>query len=543
MLRLPLLLSLILSVALCGVGLSQYTDVSEMKVTVRLQNADLHSAIQALIDQTGAQICFEPSDREYGKVNVSLVDQPIEVAIQYICRSAGAGYRLEPGGVYVISPLNPVLESVEPAENSAPEIEEPVVEPPLITTKIYTRTAHPKDILNALFCQEQDAFDNTTEMLRFMWTDRPPYSQPVRTPIYAGVPVGGQPLGSVILPENGNVPTGADRSAGVSAVLGTQIRGGTGGTRGGLGGQLGGPGGQLGGQAGGAAGQQEISGGLIPDTITLISYDPTDNSIVVQGTEEDIEELRRYITMFDVRPKQVMVKVEFVTVTTDRSESFGIDWLYQRVNFSAGNTPGTFAVTNDPIFVNFASGNVVTRLRARLIGSEGYIVNAPLVTTLNNQPAMVGSSTTMGLILNQVIVTGQGQVVTAPTLTPIYISSNLSIAPRVNRDGTITISVAPMIREMGQIRKGPNGEDLPDIIEQYVQVSRIIRDGETMVLGGLTRKQNSMTYQRFPILGDLPIIGQFFRSRTKVINESELLIFITPSVIPEEEEAEFGLGL
>lgn len=548
--RLAVCLSVLMGVF--PMSTAQTTDVLKSKVTLHLQNADLHAVLQAVMQQTGAQFVFVTSDEEFAPVTVRLVDQPLETAVKYICMSAKASYRVEPGGVFVISHLGSVLPPDENTRATQAAVPEPVAprevaKAPEITTKIFLNSAHPKDVINALFMRDREVYENSVAMLQFMLNGKREWPRPglQTTLLYAGDPVRSYPLGEdVVTPEGGTVPTGANRSGGVN-VFGAQIgRGGGIGPTGG-GGQIGGPGGVgpggVGGQTGTGQGQLP-SESLIPDGIRMISYDPTDNSIVVKGTEEAIDELKRYVTMFDVRPQQVMVKVEFVTVLTNRSDSFGIDWLYQRVNFSMGNTPGTFAVTGDPIFVNFSSGNVVSRLRARLLSGEGKVVNAPLITTLNNQPATIQSVLYIWVPRVQTIGFGGGQVQTQTIPEQVTVPSFLSVAPRVNRDGTITISVAPQISELGQVRKFPDGGEYPDQTEQSALVTRIIKSGETMVLGGLTRKQNTTSYLRYPILGDLPILGQFFRTKSRTIEESELLIFITPSVIPDEDSPGMGFG-
>lgn len=526
---------IVLSLSIWAAGFAQATDAGQFRVTLRLQNADLQAAIQALMAQTGAQVVFRTSDKEFAPVSVALVDQPLELAVKYVCMSAGAVYRMEPGPVFIIS--HPGEEPAEkPAEPTKEEIKVPLApaKAPLVTEKIFMKHCHPKDVLNALFLQERQEYDQVVSMLNWMQSGTPVFGRRFPEPQYYGNSVNNQPIGLTPItpnPDRGVQPEGSNRSGSLSSLFAGQ-----GGRAGGVQGGGGGPG------AGAGQGTNQLpQQSLIPEGITLVSYDPTDNSIVVQGPEEDIETLRRLVSMFDVRPKQVMVKVEFITASTDKTESFGIDWLYQRVNFAAGNTPGSFAIVNDPIFVNFASGNIVSRLRAKLLGGEGKVVNAPLITTLNNQPALVEESTQITLFLNQLVTTGNGNIITEPQAYPQVVQNSLQVAPRINRDGTITISVAPTISDLGQVRKGPNGVEFPDIFYQRVVVTRIIKDGDTMVLGGLSRKQDTVSYQKFPILGDLPLVGQFFRSKSKIINDSELLIFITPTTIPDDDNPS-GIG-
>jgi general secretion pathway protein D len=277
----------------------------------------------------------------------------------------------------------------------------------------------------------------------------------------------------------------------------------------------------------------------VGQSIDFISYDPTDNSIVVRGSEEDIANLQRYISMFDVAPRQVVIKVEFITTSSSFSRSLGFDWLYERGTVFAGVRPGSFARAGDPIFLNYATGNVTTRMRALLQQGYGKVVQAPVIRTLNNQPATVFNQILTWIFLSQVVSVGQGQVIVVPQLTPVPISTGLSVAPRINDDDTITMFLQPVVSDFGQLRRSPEGQEVPDILTQSLSVVARVKDGETIALAGMTRKSETGSQSKFPILGDLPIIGQFFRSTTSDRNNSELIIFVTPKIV---DESTGGIG-
>jgi general secretion pathway protein D len=314
------------------------------------------------------------------------------------------------------------------------------------------------------------------------------------------------------------------------------------------GGQLAPPGGGGGGQNPGGGGQGNRPGGgqgggvnlqggqgLVPNGIDHISYDPTDNSLVVRGTEEAIAELQRNIALFDVAPRQVVIKVEFITTSQSVSRSLGFDFLFQRGTLFAGNRPGSFARVGDPIFINFATGNVTTRLRALLSEGQGKAVQAPVIRTLNNQPAIVQQQINSTIFVNQIISAGNGQIIVVPTPLALNITTGVAVAPRINDDDTITMFLQPTVQDFGQLRRGPNGEEIPDQLIQSISVVARVRDGETIALGGLNRKQETGSTSRFPILGDLPVIGQFFRASTREVNNQELIIFVTPTIVRDDE--------
>ena len=114
-------------------------------------------------------------------------------------------------------------------------------------------------------------------------------------------------------------------------------------------------------------------------------------------------------------------------------------------------------------------------------------------------------------------------------------STQLAIAPRINDDNTITVFLQPTIQSFVGTTRGPDGTELPNISNQAISVVARVKNGETIALGGLTDKNDNTNVSRVPLLSDLPIIGQFFRSTQRVKRNSDLLIFVTPRIIEEDE--------
>ncbi|MHB1458911.1 MAG: type II secretion system protein GspD, partial [Armatimonadota bacterium] len=88
----------------------------------------------------------------------------------------------------------------------------------------------------------------------------------------------------------------------------------------------------------------------------------------------------------------------------------------------------------------------------------------------------------------------------------------------------------------------PNGK-IPITTDQSLQTTRRVQNGETIVVGGIIRKSETDNMTQIPLLGDLPIIGQLFRSTSKDTDDKELLIFLTPTIIPEKPVAGGGIGV
>jgi len=522
-----------------GLTLSAWSN-DDYLVSIHLMDADLITAVKAIAQQVKAEVVFEPTDEPYKRISFIKIDQkPFEQVLGYICQSAGATYRKEANGVYVIGPARPKPVESPVANQPVPPAE--VQKPLVVTERIPLRYSRASDIVRIIktemmtddpFAELRDFVNRTiSQSAPGMQVPVPP-SVPMRLDGTPATPFNNTPV------TNPNQPT---QDAGEGQRMGG--RGGGFGGLGGFGGQPGGGfgggqpgggfgGGQPGGGFGGQAGAQ--AGILIPEGLDGIVANDIDNSLIIRGTPEAIEYVRRILRFLDIAPKQVLIRAEFITVTRNDAEKFGIDWNLARVNLQTGTTG--LADRTAPIFVNYASGNLVANLRALLSQGRGRVVNAPIVVTQNNSPATVVFSTTDYIEQQFVVFNQAGQPSTFTQPIPIPVPTQLTVTPRINADGTITLSLFPQISTVGRVRVG--ARDLPRFDTQFVFTVRRIRNGETMVLGGLvTRSDNSVT-TKVPLLSDLPIIGQFFRSRDRAIVESELLIFVTATILDEEE----GMG-
>ena len=514
-------------------ALAMAQESGALKVKLKLKDADMMTATRTLTSQTGVQFVVEPSTEPFGKITMEVSDVTPEEAIRYICQAAGAVFRRDEHGVFIIGHRRPeappapspasgggatkVLRKIRVLKADAGDVADMLKYQRVFSdTKGFERLKHFNEVTRD---DQNRVFGVNTRFSTNGFTEN---YQPVgAAPIKSSPLAGSETSGQIAIPGNES----AGQLAGGGGFGGGGGQGGFGG-----GGNFGGGGGA---QGGGGNAQLEGGRGLVPEGIDFISYDPTDNSLVVQGTEEAIQELQTRIGLFDNAPRQVLIKVEFITTTETVDRSFGTEFLYQRGTVFAGTRPGSFVRSGDPVFLNYASGNVTGRLRASLVEGRGKVVSAPIIRTLNNQPAQIQAIVRQYIFINQLAATGN-VVVNVPTPIPLDASTSLSVAPRINDDNTITLFLAPQISAFVGTSVSPDGQQIPNQTTQSISVVARVRNGETMVLGGLTSKSEDNSVNRVPVLSELPVIGQFFRTNNKTKSVSELLIFVTPTIVDED---------
>jgi type II secretory pathway component GspD/PulD (secretin) len=532
---------------------------------VEITGAPLPVAIKLITQKTGINVVFvNRPGQNFGTVDLSVNQKPVREVLNLVAQSAGAAF-WEENGVYYIgskedapkktTPLLPVETPDAPAPKNIryEKIKLLYISPQAVMKRLGIGNSPMVDIAEqaALKMYYQGMMGNGFSVTNL--SSNTPIIQNSGAPSNFNSQPQPQINAAPAVPTN-QFPTqantadqGAKRDPGVEfGRAGGQGFpgggfGGGGGQFGGGGGQFGGGGGQFGGQGGGQFGGQGGQGqggnasSLLPEGITggdILAFDADGSLIIRTGDEEALRQLKELIRLLDVKPKQIMVKAEFVTVTQNDVSSFGINWSLQKVNFVTGVQTGY--QTANTAFIQYATGNVRTEMSWILTTGRGKLVAAPMATTLNNVSVSFFNQQNIPVFLSQPIIAQNGTVALAPQLSIFTAITGLNVLPRLNGDGTITLMGSVLVSDLGTPVTGPNGESAPTIITQFAPVQRIIRDGDTIVIGGLTSKNTTIASNRAPLLGDLPIIGTLFRSRQTVVRDSDLLVFITASVIPEK---------
>ena len=528
-------------------------------VSLTLVEAEFRDAVNMLMQRSGASIVLEPSDKPYPRVNVNLVDMPLDKALEYLARSAGARVRRTEDGVFIVGPQGKEPEAVTTAQP-----QEPVPAPAPVrvrTEKMKLQYINPSEFLMQLRTDPeivgldwaarnsgaliQHLMDMTRPGMRPLTQPQPILPTPQQNSANSAVPTATGNSGTA---EHTPTPdTGFDQRGAMGGGLGYGIGGQVGGGfRGGVGG-LGQPGAGFGGVGGfgqpgaglgglGAAGGQLVQ---LSDQARIIAVD-VDNSLIVVGTDEDIENIRRFIRLLDVAPKQVEIKAEFVTVKVSEVKQFGIDWLVQQLNTQAGNVPGTFA-SGGNVFIRYSAGNLAAELRTAMSNARGRVIQAPLITTLNNTPGSILVQTQVPFVTTVFTTPGQGQVIQGSQVNYVPVVSGMTVTPRINGDGTITLFIPLQLSDITGSVRAPDGSSFPIVNSQAVFTTRRVPSGQTVVLGGFIRRSEDNSVAKFPILGDLPWIGHLFRSTNLSQDDTELLIFLTPRILEEAGAPSVGV--
>lgn len=531
-------------------------------VTLDVRDARLPDVIQMLTLKTGLNIVIRPgiSDKGYSPVTLKISDRPLDQVLRAVASSAGAVVTNE-DGIYFLRPAGAEPAPVTPAAPPAPSLDPattvvvPFSAAPATQSMRASRGYRQMVKIPLIFIKPSVVRDFLMTSPEILTLDQDPIRDQINQtnqikgrPAYPTIPLANPvPIGPTI--DNPAAAggyfggRGGDVSGGSDSILQFPGGGGRGGGRGGGlngggGGLQGGGGGGLQG-GGGQGGQNGQTANLLPENVDPpIAYD-IDNSLLVTGDPEGLEQLRSLIRLLDIPPKQVQIRAEFVDVQISDADSFGIQWNIKPANNISLDLPALGEANSLSIIA--ATGNAVAQLRQSVLKTTTNVLQAPIITTTNLVPAVIQVSTQIPVFSTVQQVTNGGTVVNVPVIQQATVSNGLTVLPRINGDNSVTLQLSPQISNF-TIITGPGGNQAPQISQSSLSTYRRVANGETMVLGGFITKTETKSTNRTPFLSDLPIIGSLFRSRNRTVQGSETLIFVTPTIIEDRATGTSGGG-
>ena len=297
--------------------------------------------------------------------------------------------------------------------------------------------------------------------------------------------------------------------------------------------------------------------------------DSKTNSLIVTESPEGMAVTERLIAQLDTRPKQVLIEVKLVEVGLTNSLHYGIQWDYLGLdNGKLGGQQGTnlIGTTSNPqttglikplnanlnaalgvgaagrgtgvalpagsVFGAMTLGRITNNyflsatLTAAAAAGKVKVLSDPKIATLNNQAATINVTTSIPYVTSNVASTGVQTQSVAYVMTGIQ----LSVTPTINADGRITLILKPNVSQpSATVAASITGA--PAVDSRNADTAVLVKDGETIVIGGLISDSVSNQIAKIPILGDIPILGWLFKKKSIVRSRAELLIFVTPKIM------------
>mgnify|MGYP005853357435 CR=1 FL=1 len=236
--------------------------------------------------------------------------------------------------------------------------------------------------------------------------------------------------------------------------------------------------------------------------------------------------------------RQVMVKAQVIEIDKRDLEDFGIDWgrmRYEGEGVTFEDQPFLFGQIEIPPTAPFEAGRIVqftpfgARVRALVQQNKAKVLSEPNLMVLDGEQ---GSILVGGEVAIPIIETGGGGNA-AVTIEFKEFGIKLAVQPMISRDGeTVHMRVAPEVSTLDFANAIIlDGFQIPALRSRKAETTVNMRDGESLVIGGLVHEEVSRAIKKIPVLGDLPILGEFFKTRSFTNTKNELVIVITPQIL------------
>lgn len=293
--------------------------------------------------------------------------------------------------------------------------------------------------------------------------------------------------------------------------------------------------------AGGAAGGQSSTAqsATLTGEVTIVP-DPGTNSLLIRASCRDFELIRAAVDELDVRPLQVLIEVLIAEVRSDRRFEFGLELGLDTTSIPEHvGVNGSIAASNSGLglgdfvlhVMNINGRKLDATLRAASARGDVAIVSRPVLLAANNETAeiLVGSQRPFVQVSRSL-----------PTDTPSRdqvvqykdVGTKLTVHPTISADGYVMLDVTQEINAATT----ETSFDAPVISTRSVQTRLLVRDSQTVVLGGLVDHQRDRARSGIPVLSSLPVFGGLFGSTSRRSVETELLLFLTPRILRSDQE-------
>ncbi len=311
--------------------------------------------------------------------------------------------------------------------------------------------------------------------------------------------------------------------------------------------------GVLGGAAGGAAtgggGAQGRARNPAGAGSSSIQADEATNTLIIQAPAADLRRLKAVIARLDVRRAQVLVEGIIAELTTERADELGVQWqTNQSSNGWVGGTllPGTEGgpLTGAPLEgggVNLLQGLTFGYLRStgdirvllRALSNDRYtnVLSTPTLMTLDNTEAEIVVGQNVPFVTGQ--FTNQATTPENPfqTIQRQDVGVVLRVKPQINFGDTVTLELE---QEVSSVDTSTSGADLITN-KRSISTTVLVDDKDIVVLGGLIENDLRENAQKVPLLGDIPVLGQLFRSSRGDLRKTNLMVFLRPSIVRDPE--------
>ncbi len=269
-----------------------------------------------------------------------------------------------------------------------------------------------------------------------------------------------------------------------------------------------------------------------------IVADETNNALLIMAVPKDYDRVIKVLQRIDAVPTQVLLEATIAEVTLNDDLKFGVRWFFETNHHKFTLSDASNGAVS-PVFPGFnyffSLPNIQVALNALAEITDVNVISTPTLMVLDSKTAtlQVGDQVPITTQTSQSTTAGG-----APTVNSVQLRDTgviLKVTPRVNDSGRVVLEIEQEVSDA--VKTTTSDIDSPTIQQRKIKTTVSVIDGAALALGGLIQERNTTAKDQIPVLGDVPLFGNLFKSKDNRIRRTELLIIIRPHVVRDDSEA------
>lgn len=276
---------------------------------------------------------------------------------------------------------------------------------------------------------------------------------------------------------------------------------------------------------------------ILTPNVGTIRFDKRSNKISVTDIPNKLEEISRVVHAFDVKEREVAIEARIVQVILNDRFRMGIDWQGLVEEYHDMKLIGNFDVlgANDKkgelSVGTLAQDNYEAMIQALTEYGTTNNLSSPHIIAVNNQEAKILVGSSEPYVTSTTTTPASGPTTVAESINFIEVGVKLYVTPTIHKDGYVTMKIKPEVSSVTKTITTGNNNTIPVVETSEAETTVIVKDGVTIIIGGLIKDEKIHTDKKVPVLGDIPLLGTLFRSKDHSLRKTELVIFLTPRII------------
>ncbi|MDX4068036.1 secretin N-terminal domain-containing protein [Aliarcobacter skirrowii] len=286
------------------------------------------------------------------------------------------------------------------------------------------------------------------------------------------------------------------------------------------------------------------------DEKTLIVPNIESNSLIVFSNQKSLNSIKKLIDSLDKESLQVYIEAKIIEVNNELVDKVGVSYGVSAASSSSGGimalstklNGGSFAIDEaigslgiDIKNQNLKSG-VSLAASLNLLKQKGAldIVSQPSILAINNKESFIYVGEKISMQTSSSLTDGG-------TSKSDYeredVGLTLKVKPRISKDNKVALQISALLEAVKLNKVGAG--DNPDTLKKEINTTAILNNGESVIIGGLLENKNENIEEKVPLLGDIPILGALFRNSVTLNKKSNLVIIVTPYIVPKDKGVSF----